>query len=159
MRRGPRWRAPSLARSLTRGEHHRHDRPVAASIHTLGTSAATIGQIKWGGTSIEDSRYLTVCSAQFPNHLGWPENQIPTVKDGFRPGLLSIQDIAPGRHLGKIMNGRIEIDPQLEKFSEIDKLLSRIDQRQSFNNNPVLRWEPGVIGNAEDGVTAVYKSS
>ena len=53
---------PPLAKALTRKEHHWHDHLVAASVHTLGTSATIIGQMKWGGTSIENSDYLTVCS-------------------------------------------------------------------------------------------------
>jgi len=148
---------PPLANALTRKEYHWHDRLVAASIHTLGTSATTIGQMKWGGTSIEESDYLTVCSEQFPYLLGWLEKQISTVGEGFQPGFLSIQDIALGCHFGYIMNRPIDINPQLNKFPKIEKLVNRLNERDSFKNNPILYWEPGVIGYAEDGVTPVYK--
>ena len=37
---------PPLAKSLTREKSHWHDRLVASSVHTLGTSATTIGQMK-----------------------------------------------------------------------------------------------------------------
>jgi glutathione S-transferase len=150
---------PPLARALARKEHHWHDRLVAASVHTLGTSATIIGQMRWGGTSIEDSDYLTVCSQQFPYLLGWLEKQIPAEGKGFQPDLLSIQDIALGCHFGYIMNRPIGIDSQLDRFPKIEKLLNRLNERDSFKNNPILWWEPGVIGYAEDGVTPVYKDS
>lgn len=150
---------PPLAKALTRKEHHWHDRLVAASVHTLGTSATTIGQMKWGGTSIEDSDYLTVCSEQFPFLLVWLEERINAEGDGFQPGLLSIQDIALGCHCGYIINRPIGIDLHLDRFPKIEKLLRRLNDRDSFKNNPILWWEPGVIGYAEDGVTPVYKDS
>jgi len=149
---------PPLAKSLTRKKHHWHDRLVAASVHTLGTSATIMGQMKWGGTSIEDSDYLTVCSEQFPYLLTWLEKQITAEGEGFQAGLLSIQDIALGCHFGYIANRPIGIDPELNKFPKIKSLLSRLNEMESFRNNPILYWEPGVIGYAEDGVTPVYKS-
>jgi glutathione S-transferase len=150
---------PPLAQALARKEYHWHDRLIAASIHTLGTSATTIGQMKWGGTSIDDSDYLTVCSQQFPYLLGWLEDQIFAEGDGFQSGLLSIQDIALGCHFGYILNRPIGIDPQLEKHPKIRTLLNRLNERDSFKNNPILYWEPGVIGYSEDGVTPVYKDN
>jgi len=149
--------SPPLAKALTRKEHHWHDRLVAASVHTLGTSATTIGQMKWGGTSIEDSDYLVVCSEQFPYLLGWLDEQIAIEGDGFQSGLLSVQDIALGCHLGYIMNRPIGIDPQLDKFPKIQQLINRLNKRNSFKKNPILWWEPGVVGYAEDGITPVYK--
>ena len=148
---------PPLTKALTRREHHWHDRLVAASIHSLGTSATTIGQMKWGGTSVDDSDYLTVCSEQFPYLLGWLEKQIPVNGEGFQPGLLSIQDISLGCHFGYVMNRPIGVDPHLNKFPKIESLVNRLNERESFKNNPILYWEPGVIGYAEDGVTPVYK--
>ena len=148
---------PPLAKSLTRKESHWHDRLVAASVHTLGTSATIIGQMKWGGTAIEESSYLTVCSEQFPYLLGWLENQIPKEGEGFQAELLSIQDIALGCHLGYIMNRPIGIDPQLQKYPKIESLINRLNDRESFQNHPILWWEPGVIGYAEDGMTPLYE--
>jgi glutathione S-transferase len=147
---------PPLANHLTREDHYWHDRKVAASIHTLGTSATTIGQMKWGGASINESSYLTVCAEQFPYLLGWLEQQISIEGEGFQHGVLSVQDIALGCHLGYVMNRPIDIDPQLDKFPKIAALVDRLNRRQSFQNNPVLWWEPGVIGYAEDGKTPCY---
>ena len=148
---------PPLAKSLTRTDSHWHDRLVASSIHTLGTSTTIIGQMKWGGTSVEDSDYLAVCSEQFPYLLGWLEKQILTEGEGFQTGLLSIQDIALGCHLGYILNRPIGIDPKLENFPNIRSLIDCLNERESFQRAPILWWEPGVIGYAEDGVTPVYK--
>ena len=128
---------PPLANALTRKDHHWHDRLVAASIHTLGTSATTIGQMKWGGTSIDDSDYLAVCSEQFPYLLGWLENQISAGGEGFQPGLLSIQDIALGCHFGYIMNRPIGVDPKLSDFPKIESLLNRLNKRKSFKNKSI----------------------
>jgi len=148
---------PPLAKSLARTESPWHDRLVASSIHTLGTSATIIGQMKWGGTSIEDSDYLAVCSEQFQYLLGWLEKQILTEGEGFQTGLLSIQDIALGCHFGYILNRPIGIDPKLENFPNIQRLIDYLNERESFKRNPILWWEPGVVGYAEDGVTPVYK--
>ena len=148
---------PPLAKSLTRDESHWHDRLIASSVHSLGTSATIIGQMKWGGTTIEESDYLTVCSEQFPYLIGWLEKQIPTKGEGFQPGLLSVQDIALGCHFGYILNRPIGIDPKLENFPKIQSLLECLNKRESFRNNPILWWEPGVVGYAEDGVTPIYK--
>ena len=114
--------------------------------------------MKWGGTAIEESDYLTVCSDQFPYLLNWLEKKIPIKGEGFQPGLLSIQDIALGCHVGYILNRPIGIDPKLEGFPKIQSLLDSFNKRDSFRNNPILWWEPGVVGYAEDGVTPVYKN-
>jgi glutathione S-transferase len=155
----PRQGAPPLARSLARNEFAWHDRLVAASIHTLGTSATTIGQMKWGGTSMEDSDYLAVCAQQLPYLLAWLEQQIAAPGAGFQAGLLSVQDIALGCHLGYILNRPIGIDPELARFPNIQHLLDRLKTRESFKNNPILWWEPGVVGYAQDGRTPVYKDN
>jgi len=147
---------PPLARSLTRKESHWHDRLVASSVHTLGTSTTIIGQMKWGGTSIEDSDYLAVCAEQFPYLLDWLENQIPNEGEGFQPGWLSVQDIALGCHFGYILNRPIGIDPKLENFPKIQNLLDCLNERESFRSNPILWWEPGVIGYGDDGITPIY---
>ena len=148
---------PSLAKSLTRKESHWHDRLIASSVHTFGTSATIIGQMKWGGTAIEESDYLTVCSEQFPYLLDWLEKQISNEGEGFQAGLLSVQDIALGCHFGYILNRPIGIDPKLENFPKIQNLLDRLNERESFRNNPILWWEPGVIGYGDNGITPIYK--
>ena len=73
--------------------------------------------------------------------------------------MLSIQDVALGCHIGYIMNRPIGINPNLEQFPKIQSLVNLLNERESFKNNPILWWEPGVIGYAEDGVTPVYKNS
>ena len=151
--------SPPLAKATIRKDYCWHDRLVAASIHTLGTAATTIGQMKWGGTSIEDSGYLAACSARFPYLLGWLEEQIFAKGNGFQTGVLSVQDIALGCHFGYILNRPIGIDPQLDKYPKIKDLLNRLNERDSFKSNPILYWEPGVIGYAADGVTPVYKDN
>jgi len=150
---------PSLAESLSRKESHWHDRLVASSIHTLGTSATIIGQMKWGGRVIKDSDYLTVCAEQLPYLLSWLEKQIPVEGEGFQSGLLSVQDIALGCHLGYILNRPIGIDPKLENFPKIQTLIDCLNERKSFRNNPILWWEPGVIGYGDDGITPIYKGA
>ena len=153
----PRDRNPPLAQSLAREKFQWNDRLIASSIHTLGTSATIIGQMKWGGTAIADSAYLAVCAEQLPYLLDWLENQIPAEGAGFQAGFLSVQDIALGCHCGYLLNRPIGIDPKLENFPRIKNLLDCLSERASFRNNPILWWEPGVIGYAEDGVTPIYR--
>ena len=76
---------------------------------------------------------------------------------GFQTGLLSIQDIALGCHFGYILNRPIGIEPRLENFPNIRSLIDNLNERESFQRIPILWWEPGVIGYAEDGVTPVYE--
>lgn len=147
---------PPLAQSLSRADFYRHDRLVYTSIHTLGTSATTVGQMAWSGTAVADSGYLTLCAAQFPPLLGWLEQELQDTDEGFQPGLLSLQDIALVCHLGYVQNRPIGIDPTLENFPKIQRLIERLGQRASFLRNPVLWWEPGVTGYAADGVTPLY---
>jgi hypothetical protein len=40
----------------------------------------------------------------------------------------------------------------------VKALLARMAARPSFEANPVLWWEPGVIGYGEGGRTPIYKN-
>jgi glutathione S-transferase len=148
--------SPPLANTLARPDFYRHDRLVAASIQTLGTSITTIWQMQVGCAKISESAYLSVCAEQLSYLLGWLEAQIPNSGEGFQPGLLSIQDIALGCHLNFLANRPIGIDIDYSPLPRISELLKSLSTRRSFIQNPILWWEPGVIGYAEDGVTPIY---
>jgi len=149
---------PPLAQSLARPDHWIRDRLVASSIHTLGTSGTTIWQMVVGGTTIKNSGYLAICAEQYSYLLEWLENQLTSGNEGFIPNVCSIQDIMLGCHLRFVQNRPTGIELNLDQYPKISGLLSRLDERSSFINNPILWWEPGVIGYEDDGYTPIYEA-
>ena len=54
-------------------------------------------------------------------------------------------------------NRPIGLDPNFGDYPKIRALLGCLDERESFKRNPILWWEPGVVGYAEDGKTPIYE--
>ena len=150
---------PPLAQSVWRPSHAWHDKLVLATIQTLGGAATTISQMKWSGVGYEDNAHLSRCGARLPYLLAWLSNALPGADEGFLPGVVSVQDIFLACHLRFIENRPLGLDPELGRFPKIEALLARLDERESFQANPILWWEPGVIGYAEDGRTPVYENT
>lgn len=147
-----------LAPELARPAHRWQDKLILASVQTLGTAAATIGQMKWGGLSYKDSAYLTRSAERLPHLLTWLEGKLPKSGQGFMPGVLSAQDIFLACHIGYIENRPIGLDPELRKYPKIAALLRDLSERESFVRNPILWWEPGVVGYGDDGKTPIYQN-
>ena len=150
-------RTTPLALALARPTHLWQDRLVQASVQTLGTAGATIGQMKWGGLSYKDNAYLTRSAERLPHLLTWLEGKLPDAGQGFMPGLLSAQDVFLACHIGYIENRPLGLDPELPKYPKIAALLHGLNERESFVRNPILWWEPGVVGYADDGKTPIYR--
>ena len=55
-------------------------------------------------------------------------------------------------------NRPVGLEPDLERFPKVKALVARMAARSSFEANPVLWWEPGVIGYGEGGRTPIYKN-
>ena len=85
------------------------------------------------------------------------EERLADAENGFYPDVVSIQDIFLACHLGYVRNRPIGLDPNLGAYPKIGALLERLGERESFKNNPILWWEPGVIGYAGDGKTPVFE--
>ena len=148
--------APRLARAFARPSNLWADKVLFATIQTLGSAATTISQMTWSGIKHPDNDYLTRCADRLPHVMRWLEKRVPSEEDGFLPGEVSAQDIFLACHLGFIANRPIGLDPGLDDHPRIKALLARLAQRPSFTANPILWWEPGVVGYAADGRTPVY---
>ena len=149
---------PPLAKEAWRAASEWQDRLAFATIQTLGTTATTISQMKWSGVAHDENGHLMRCAERLPYLMAWLEQQLTGRDDGFFPGAVSIQDIFLGCHLRFIENGPLGLDPLVRDFPKIQSLLARLDRRESFTNNPILWWEPGVVGYAADGKTPVYET-
>lgn len=148
--------APPLAARAWRDGTLWQDKRLFATIQTLGTAAATIGQMKWSGINHEDNAYLTRCAERLPQIVGWLEQQLRDAESGFFPEVVSVQDIFLNCHIGYLRNRPLGLDLDIGAYPRISALLARLDGRDSVRANPILWWEPGVIGYAEDGRTPIY---
>lgn len=144
--------------SIARPDKIWEDRLLLATIQTLGTAATTISQMKWGGVSINDSDYLMRSADRYPYLMTWLEKRIDREGNGFIPGFISAQDIFLVCHLDFITNRPLGLNPNIEDYSRISTLYENLKQRKSFQSNPILWWEPGVVGYDADGVTPIYKT-
>jgi glutathione S-transferase len=148
---------PPLAGQAWREETPWRDKLILATVQTLGAAATSISQMKWSGVSREENDHLTRSADRLPHLMGWLENQLTGLDDGFFPGAVSVQDIFLACHLRFIENRPLGLDPNIGATLRIEALLDRLDERESFKRNPILWWEPGVIGYGEDGKTPIYK--
>ncbi len=135
-----------LCRGIGREEEIWRDRLVLSTIQTLGTAATTISQMKWGGVAIGEHAYLVRSADRYPYLLEWLENEIPEAGSGFIANVLSAQDIFFACHIDFVLNRPLGLDPMIENFPKLSELVARLRERKSFESNPILWWEPGVIG-------------
>jgi glutathione S-transferase len=149
---------PPLATDFARPDSKWADKRIFATVQTLGAAATIISQMKWSGVEHQDSEYLTRSADRLPHLMKWLEEQLPNEQQGFFRDAVSAQDIFLACHLGFIANRPIGLDPDIEKHPKISALVTRMEARDSFSENPILWWEPGVVGYAEDGRTPVYKT-
>ena len=148
---------PPLAATVARPDNEWKDKLVLATVQTLGSAVTTISQMKWSGIAYTDNAYLTRSAERLPYLMKWFEDNLPSEQQGFLKDVVSVQDIFIACHLGFIANRPIGLDPDLDRYPKVKALVSRMEKRESFRENPILWWEPGVIGYADDGVTPLYK--
>ena len=150
---------PPLATDVARPENEWADKLVLATVQTLGTAATTISQMKWTGITHTDNAFLTRSAERLPYLMKWLENKLANEQQGFLEGSVSVQDIFLTCHLNFIANRPIGIDPDLDRYPKVKAMVTRMEERASFQENPILWWEPGVIGYADDGKTPLYETS
>lgn len=150
---------PPLAASVARPRNEWADRLVLATVQTLGTAATTISQMKWTGITHTDNAFLTRNAERLPYLMKWLENNLANVQQGFLEGSVSVQDIFLTCHLSFIANRPIGLDPDLDRYPKVKAMVTRMEERASFRENPILWWEPGVIGYAVDGKTPLYETA
>ena len=148
--------SPPLATSFVRPKNEWADKLILATVQTLGAAATTISQMKWSGVAYTDNEYLTRSADRIPHLMKWFEGQLVNEREGFMEGCVSVQDIFLTCHLGFIANRPIGLDSRLEKFPNIKAMVDRLEARESFKDNPILWWEPGEVGYADDGKTPIY---
>lgn len=147
-----------LAPSVARPGNEWADKLTLATVQTLGTVVTTISQFKWSGIAHDENDYLTRSADRLPYLMGWFEKNLVSEQQGFLDGVVSVQDIFLTCHLSFAVNRPIGLKPDLEHFPKVKALVARMEARSSFEANPILWWEPGVIGYAEDGKTPVYEN-
>jgi glutathione S-transferase len=150
-------RVPPLADLAWRAATVWQDKLIFATVQTLGTAVTTISQLKWSGISHHENAHLRRSAERLPHLMTWLEARLIRPDEGFMAGVVSVQDIFLACHLRFIENRPIGLDPDLGGFPNIQALLDRLDERESFRRTPVLWWEPGVVGYAEDGTTPIYE--
>ena len=149
---------PPLASAVARPGNEWADRLVLATVQTLGTAATTISQMKWSGIDHDENEYLTRSAERLTHLMRWFEENLTDQQQGFFKDVVSVQDIYLTCHLSFMANRPIGLEPDFECFPKVKALVKRMEGRASFQTNPILWWEPGVIGYAEDGKTPVYDS-
>ncbi len=96
--------------------------------------------------TITDHGYLQRSADRFPHLMGWLEDQISVKGSGFIPDCLSAQDIFFACHIDFIINRPLGLNPMIENYPKLEELVTSLRQRRSFESNPILWWEPGVVG-------------
>lgn len=153
-RAGPK---PRLAQMAFRPEALWEDKLVFATIQTFGNAATTISQLKWSGVSVDDNAHLERSSEKLLHILAWLNDRLLESGDGFLPNCVSIHDIFLAAHVRFVQARPLEVDLELTRFGKVAALLDELDDRPSFESNPIWWWEPGVTGYEDDG-TPVYET-
>jgi glutathione S-transferase len=83
--------------------------------------------------------------------MGWLESRIDRDGEGFFGKTVSVQDIFLTCHLRFIANRPLDLDIRLDAHPRTRTLVNALEDRASFRNNPVLWWEPGIVGYEADG--------
>jgi glutathione S-transferase len=149
---------PPLAAAPFRAASTWRDKLVFATIQTFGTAATTISQFKWTGIAIDQNAHLQRSAHRLTHILQWLETQLPELGEGFMSGRVSMQDIFLACHVRFVEARPLGVDLDLARYPKIAALLARLDQRASFQANPIWWWEPGVTGYETDG-TPIYRKA
>lgn len=142
---------PPLAAALWRDGLEWQDKLLLATIQTLGNSITTISQMLWSGLPHTDNAHLTRCAVRLRYLMDWLEQRIDRKGEGFLPDVLSVQDVFLSCHLQYLEKRPLALDLDMSCYPKIGAMLARTSSRASLQNNPVLWWEPGVVGYESDG--------
>lgn len=143
---------PGLASMVWRPSFAWRDKLVLASVHTLVTTITTISQLTWTGVGMGDNAHLDRSLERLPTLMAWLEGQLPDNGSGFIPNALSIQDIFLTSGVRFAEARPIGVAFAWSQYPRIAALLERLDQRPSFKANPILWWDPDVVGYGPAGL-------
>jgi len=147
--------APPLAEQSWRPGNFWHDKLIFSTIQTFGTAAATISQLTWTGVSADQNPHLQRCAERMALILDWLEESLPPNQLGFFPDCVSMQDIFLTCHVRFVQARPLRVELNLPRYEKISRLVTELDQRQSFKTNPIWWWDPEVTGYEKDG-TPIY---
>jgi glutathione S-transferase len=148
---------PPLAKHVFRMGDEWKDKLVLSTIQTFGNAATIISQMKWSGVEAANNTHIKRSAEKLSHILGWLECQLEDANNGFMSNCVSTQDIFIAVHVRFVEARPLGIDLELTRFPKLGALLNRMDDRTSFQANPVWWWEPGVVGYEPDG-TPVFQS-
>jgi glutathione S-transferase len=77
--------------------------------------------------------------------------------EGFVPGLLSAQDVLLGVMIMFMEKRPLRLSWRSRERRKMAALHARLQSRPSFIENPILWWEPGVVG--YDGDTPLFANT
>lgn len=146
--------AHRYADEFVRPDHAWVDKLALATLQTLGVSMTVISQLQWAGVKHEENAYAARCAARIQHVLDWCESMLASSDEGFVPGLLSAQDVLLGVMIMFMENRPLRLTWRSPERRKMAALHERLQSRLSFARNPVLWWEPGVVG--YDGATPRY---
>jgi len=148
---------PPLTMYAFRQGNEWQDKLMFATIQTFGNAATIISQMKWSGVEASNNAHMKRSAEKLAHILGWLEGQLDETSVGFMPDCVSMQDIFLTAHVQFVQNRPLGIDLRLQQYPKLEKLLDRLDDRNSFKANPVWWWEPGIVGYQPDG-TPIFQS-
>lgn len=147
---------PPLTAHAFRPDAQWQDKLTFSTIQTFGNAATIISQMKWTGVGVDDNAHLQRSAEKLSHILGWLDSQLGDAGSGFLPGCVSMQDIFLAAHVRFVQARPLGIELGLDRYEKVSSLLDRLDERNSFKDNPIWWWEPGVVGYEPDG-TPVFK--
>ena len=139
---------------FVRPDHEWTDKLAFATLQTLGVATTVISQLQWAGVKHEDNAYAGRSAARIQHVLDWCESQLASEQEGFVPGLLSAQDVLLAVMIMFLENRPLRLSWRSPQRPKTAALHARLQSRPSFKQNPILWWEPGVVG--YDGATPRY---
>ena len=145
------------ADQFVRTGHEWADKQAFATLQTLGVATTVISQLQWAGVKHEDNAYAGRSAARIQHVLDWCESQLASEQEGFVPGVLSTQDVLLAVMIMFMENRPLRLWWRTPQRPKTAALHERLQSRPSFKQNPILWWEPGVVG--YDGGTPRYASS
>ena len=134
------------AEQFVRPDHAWVDKLAFATLQTLGVATTVISQLQWAGVEHEDNAYAGRSAARIQHVLDWCESQLASEDEGFVPGILSAQDVLLAVMIMFMENRPLRLTWRAPHRRKTAALHERLQSRPSFKQNPILWWEPGVVG-------------
>lgn len=151
---------PPLAADYVRAAHLWRDKLTHATLQTLGDAIVTVSQLERAGLRHEDNVHTQRCAARIQTVLDWCEGQLADSNPGFIADVVSAQDIMLACCCQLLDRRALRIRWKTEQRRRVATLVASLAQRESFQREPVLWWEPGIdYGDPAEREWAMTKTS